>query len=138
MPHLLAHLRLVAELQGDRTADPDEREAEDSAEEGPAERVDHTERRQQPQPAANERADPSGERAEQDRPDERPADADQTGVLRFHAIGEKPRRKARPDDRSGHEPGEREERRHEPGREPTERGQSHESEQDPVERGHPG
>ena len=63
MPHLLAHLRLVGHLHRDGAAGPDEREAEDRAEHGAADRVEQPQRRQQPQPAAHERADEPGERA---------------------------------------------------------------------------
>ena len=134
VPHLLAHLRLVGDLHRDRAAGPDEREAEDGAEHGAADRVEQPQRRQQPQPAADERADEARERAaaaprRRARRRSRPARCSSTRSRRAEACGAR----LRPDERPGDEPGEREQRRHEPAAEPAERRQRHEADEDPVE-----
>ena len=94
--HLAAHLRLVGHLHRDGAAGPDEREAEDRAEHGPADRVEQPQRRQQAQPAADERADETGERAAERGADERAADPDRARVVGLDPAGQEPRARGSP------------------------------------------
>jgi hypothetical protein len=82
----------VRQLQGRRAGNPDDREPEDRSGDEPAERVEQTERRDHPDALARDRADEVRNRLQDDRADDRAAQADQRRVRRRRAAVQDVRR----------------------------------------------
>ena len=127
--------RLSGDEQRRGADDPDECEPGSRAEHEPADRIEHSQRRQRQRPAKRS----AGQRPhclEQYGAGGRARETGERRVRRVRAAGEQVRREPRADDRADDNPGERERAGDEPLVEPEQRRERNEHQREPVDSGH--